>query len=37
MLGAGWIDANLYLRREPGNIASVSNDVGAAIRFTLGF
>jgi len=37
MLGAGWIDGNLYLRREPGNIASVSNDIGAAIRFTLGF
>lgn len=37
MLGTGWIDANLFYRREPGNIASISDDVGAALRFTMGF
>ena len=37
VLGAGWIDTNLFFRRDPGNIAAMSNDVGAAVRFTLGF
>ena len=37
VLGAGWIDTNLFFRRDPGNFAAMSNDVGAAVRFTLGF
>lgn len=29
----GWLDTNLYLRTQPGNIALAPNDVGAAIRY----
>jgi len=36
-LGFGWLDANLYLRREPGNIAAMSDDVGGALRFSMSF
>jgi len=35
--GNGWLGGNLFLRRQPGHIASADNDYGAAIRFTLGF
>ena len=35
-LGAGWLDANLYWRREPGNFAAAPDDLGAALRFTIG-
>jgi subtilisin family serine protease len=35
--GNGWLGANLFARRQPGHIADAKNDVGAAIRFTLGF
>ena len=35
--GNGWIGGNLFYRRQPGHIASAGDDVGAAIRFTLGF
>jgi hypothetical protein len=35
--GSGWIGGNLFMRRQPGHIASADNDYGAAIRFTLGF
>jgi hypothetical protein len=34
--GKAWIGGNLFYRRQPGHIASAPNDVGAAIRFTLG-
>jgi hypothetical protein len=34
---SGWIGGNLFMRRQPGHIASADNDYGAAIRFTLGF
>ena len=33
----GQITGNAFVRRQPGNIAALSPDVGAAIRFTLGF
>lgn len=33
---AGWVDLNLFLRRDPGNFASLPDDYGAAMRFTLG-
>jgi len=35
--GNAWLGGNLYLRRQPGNIASLPDDKGAAIRFSLGF
>jgi hypothetical protein len=37
VLGSGWIGGNLFLRRQPGHVASAPNDVGAAFRFSLGF
>ena len=37
MTAAGWLGGNLFLRRQPGHIASADSDVGGAIRFTLGF
>ena len=36
-LGMGWIDANLFLRREPGNIAAASADRGATVRYRMEF
>jgi hypothetical protein len=33
----GDLSANAFARRQPGNIASEDADLGAAIRFTLGF
>lgn len=35
--GNAWLGGNLYVRRQPGNIASLPTDKGAAIRFSLGF
>jgi hypothetical protein len=35
--GKAWIGANLFYRRDPGHIASLPDDAGAVIRFTLGF
>jgi hypothetical protein len=35
--GNAWLGGNLYYRRDPGNIASLPDDKGAAIRFSLGF
>ena len=35
--GAGWIGGNLFVRRDPGHIANSPDDVGGAVRFTLGF
>ena len=34
---SSWIGANLYARRQPGHIAAADADVGAAIRYSLGF
>jgi hypothetical protein len=36
-LGRGWLGANLFARREPGHVESADPDVGAAIRYSLGF
>jgi hypothetical protein len=36
-LGRGWLGANLFARRQPGHIATADSDVGAAIRYSLGF
>ncbi len=37
LLGTGWLGGNLYVRRQPGHIAAAEADVGAAVRFSLGF
>jgi hypothetical protein len=36
-LAGGWFDANLYVRREPGNIATAPTDKGAALRYSAAF
>jgi hypothetical protein len=36
-VGRGWLGGNLFVRKQPGHIASADDDYGAAIRFTLGF
>ncbi len=35
--GGGFLTGNLFYRRDPGNFDSVPDDIGAAVRFTLGF
>jgi hypothetical protein len=35
--GKAWLGGNLFYRRQPGHIASMRDDGGAAIRFSLGF
>jgi hypothetical protein len=35
--GRAWFGGNVFYRRDPGHIASSPDDVGAALRFTLGF
>lgn len=36
-LWRGWLATNLYYRSEPGNLAYAPDDLGAALRFTMGF
>ena len=36
-LGRGWLGANLFARRQPGHVESADPDLGAAIRYSLGF
>ena len=36
-VGGGWFGANLYWRRDPGNIAALPDDVGTALRYRLDF
>jgi subtilisin family serine protease len=33
----GWIDMNLFLRSQPGNVATAAPDRGVALRYSLGF
>lgn len=35
-LGAGAVQTNLYWRRDPGNVAALPPDYGAAVRWSLG-
>jgi hypothetical protein len=35
--GAGDLSANAFLRRQPGHFQAMNDDIGAALRFTLGF
>jgi hypothetical protein len=35
--GNAWLGANLFYRRQPGHIASLPDDKGAAVRFALSF
>jgi hypothetical protein len=37
LAGAGHLGANAFARRHPGNVAAMDADLGAAVRFTLGF
>jgi hypothetical protein len=37
LLGTGHLSGNVFARRHPGNVADMDADLGAAIRFTLGF
>jgi hypothetical protein len=37
ILGPGTAQANLYWRRDPGNIADLADDYGMALRYSLGF
>ena len=36
-LWGGWLSANAFLRLEPGHVEAMRDDVGAAVRFKLGF
>ncbi|RED17192.1 S8 family peptidase [Parasphingopyxis lamellibrachiae] len=36
-IGQAWLTGHLFYRRDPGHYASIDNDMGGAIRFTLGF
>lgn len=36
-MGDGWLDANLYWRRQPGNIQLAPDDLGTAVRYSLRF
>jgi hypothetical protein len=35
--GNAWLGGNLFLRKDPGHIANADADLGAAVRFSLGF
>lgn len=35
--GRAWMGGNLFYRRDPGHIANSPDDIGAALRFSLGF
>ena len=37
LAGNAWVGGNLFYRRQPGHIASAPDDLGAAVRFSLGF
>ena len=37
LLGKGWLGTNLFMRRQPGHIATADADVGAAICYSLDF
>lgn len=36
-IGPGWLGANLYLREQGGNIATMPDDLGMALRWSMGF
>lgn len=36
-VGGGVVQTNLFLRRDPGNVAAQSDDYGLALRYSLGF
>ena len=35
-VGSGFLSLNSFWRKEAGNIAAAPDDIGAAVRFTLG-
>ncbi|PZU07040.1 S8 family peptidase [Sphingomonas sp.] len=36
-VGDGWLETNLFWRRQPGNIATAPDDMGAGLRYNLQF
>ncbi len=36
-IGSAWLTGHVFYRRDPGNFAAIDDDMGGAIRFTLGF
>ena len=36
-IGSAWLTGHLFYRRDPGHYASINDDIGGAVRFTLGF
>jgi hypothetical protein len=36
-LGGGWLDTNVYLRRQPGNVVAAGDDMGGAVRYAVSF
>lgn len=36
-VGDGWLETNLFWRRQPGNIATAPDDVGGGLRYNLQF
>lgn len=36
-VGRGWLTGHVFYRRDPGHFATIADDMGGAIRFTLGF
>lgn len=36
-VGDGWLETNLFWRRQPGNIAAAPDDMGAGLRYNLTF
>ncbi|MBT2186429.1 S8 family peptidase [Sphingobium nicotianae] len=36
-IGPGWLGANLFLRKQSGNIADMPDDLGMALRWSIGF
>jgi len=36
-IGPGWLGANLFLRQQGGNIAAMPEELGAALRWSVGF
>ena len=35
--GKAWLGGNLFMRKDPGHVAGADADLGAAVRFSLGF
>ncbi len=36
-VGGGWLDTNIFARRQPGNVAAAYDDIGGALRYRVAF